>query len=148
MEKIKKISRLTGALLAKKGTAAPSSAPSLLNQQVLDHFPPTQNQPDKIALEKPAVKADENIAEEKPAVAVDQQPSSTNMDFATAAENSVTGRRIAMTLRMAREDHLKLRLFSAHTRKSCQAILSEALERYLVENGDKVPILKMASRSR
>lgn len=139
---------MTGALLAKKGTAAPSPAPLSLNQQVLDHFSRAQNKPDKAAPEKPAVKADENIPEEKPAVAVDQQPLSRKMDFTTAAGNPVAGRRIAMTLRMEREDHLKLRLFSAHTRKSCQVIISEALERYLVENSDKVPILKMASQGR
>lgn len=40
-------------------------------------------------------------------------------------------KRIAMTLRMETADHLKLRLYAAHSRKSCQEIISEALEVYL-----------------
>ncbi|MAU40949.1 MAG: hypothetical protein CMF31_04935 [Kordiimonas sp.] len=41
------------------------------------------------------------------------------------------GKRVAMTLRMESEQHLKLRLFSAHTNKSCQDILTKALDAYL-----------------
>jgi len=52
-----------------------------------------------------------------------------------------------MTLRMEEENHLRLRLYSAHTRKSCQVILSEALDSYLVKNNDKVPLLKIASQN-
>ncbi|WP_417319211.1 hypothetical protein [Emcibacter sp.] len=48
-----------------------------------------------------------------------------------------TAKRIAMTLRMTEEDHLKLRLYSAHTRKSCQEVLTDALDQYLAhETGE------------
>ncbi len=43
-------------------------------------------------------------------------------------------KRIAMTLRMEHDNHLKLRLFAAHSRKSCQEIISEALENYLCKD--------------
>jgi predicted HicB family RNase H-like nuclease len=36
-----------------------------------------------------------------------------------------------MTLRMEHDDHLKLRLYAAHSRNSCQEIISEALNHYL-----------------
>ena len=56
-------------------------------------------------------------------------------DKVTPVENKVTAkRRIAMTLRMGQEEHLKLRLYAAHSRKSCQEIISEALEMYLTED--------------
>lgn len=43
-------------------------------------------------------------------------------------------KRIAMTLRMEQEDHLKLRLYAAHSRQSCQEIISAALDMYLSED--------------
>ena len=48
------------------------------------------------------------------------------------SNSSPAVKRIAMTLRM--EDHLKLRLYAAHTRKSCQEIISEALDSYLAQD--------------
>lgn len=49
-------------------------------------------------------------------------------------QEEMAGKRIAMTLRMEQESHLKLRLHSAHSRKSCQEIISEALDKYLSED--------------
>ena len=46
----------------------------------------------------------------------------------------VSSKRIAMTLRMEQDDHLKLRIYAAHSRKSCQEIISAALEMYLNED--------------
>jgi len=47
-------------------------------------------------------------------------------------------KRIAMTLRMEKDSHLKLRLFSAHSNKSCQEILTEALDAYFQENNQVI----------
>ncbi|WP_138380630.1 hypothetical protein [Luteithermobacter gelatinilyticus] len=44
------------------------------------------------------------------------------------------GKRIAMTLRMDKESHLRLRLYTAHSRKSCQEVLMEALEMYFEQH--------------
>lgn len=45
-----------------------------------------------------------------------------------------SGKRIAMTLRLSHEQHLRLRVFSAHRRLSSQEILAQALDRYIDEN--------------
>lgn len=147
---IKQASRLTGALLAKKGTAAPSPTSLLLNQQVLNHFSLPEIKSDKTESKKSVIKARENTepSTEKQVHSVDGKVLIGKSDITKSSREMSAGRRIAMTLRMEREDHLKLRLFSAHTRKSCQVILSEALELYLGENSDKVPLLKIASQNR
>ena len=139
---IKQVSRLTGALLARKGSAAPSPASLMLNQQA-NRF--------------------QNTAQHKPEPELEQAPiiKQANVDIKAAKSKGVDGKsksikssnkhaahkRIAMTLRMEEEDHLKLRIFSAYTRKSCQAIISEALDLYLGENGDKLAGLKIASQN-
>ncbi len=45
-----------------------------------------------------------------------------------------SGKRIAMTVRLDHEQHLRLRVFSAHKRLSSQQILAQALDRYIDEN--------------
>ena len=62
------------------------------------------------------------------------QKSVTTTEITPTQEKAIKSKRIAMTLRMENEDHLKLRLYAAHSRKSCQEIISEALEMYLSED--------------
>lgn len=47
------------------------------------------------------------------------------------------GERVAMTLRLEHEQHLRLRLYAAHTRKSSQEIMKDALEKYIDDNAPK-----------
>lgn len=51
-----------------------------------------------------------------------------------STKNAAETKRIAMTLRMNGDDHLKLRLFSVYSKRSCQKILTEALGYYLENN--------------
>jgi hypothetical protein len=51
-----------------------------------------------------------------------------------STKNAAETKRIAMTLRMNGDDHLKLRLFSAYSKNSCQKIITEALGYYLENN--------------
>jgi len=74
--------------------------------------------------------------------------SSKNSVPSKSSKDPAVKNRIAMTLRMEAESHLKLRIFSAHTRKSCQEILSEALEFYLEHNSDQIPMQKIAAQTR
>lgn len=45
-----------------------------------------------------------------------------------------SGKRIAMTVRLDHEQHLRLRVFSVHRKQSSQEILALALDRYIDEN--------------
>jgi hypothetical protein len=45
-----------------------------------------------------------------------------------------SGKRIAMTVRLDHEQHLRLRVFSAHKQRSSQEILALALDRYIDEH--------------
>ena len=45
-----------------------------------------------------------------------------------------SGRRIAMTVRLDHEQHLRLRVFSVHQKRSSQEILTLALDKYIDEN--------------
>ena len=45
-----------------------------------------------------------------------------------------SGKRIAMTVRLDHEQHLRLRIFSVHQKRSSQEILALALDKYIDEN--------------
>lgn len=96
---------------------------------------------------KGATKVLETKIEEKPVAKIVEQevkvaPQTTiipRKEVLSVEAAEPAHKRIAMTLRMETADHLKLRLYSAHSRKSCQEIISEALEVYL-DNDEKVCI--------
>ncbi|GEM_PF-2921904 len=172
VKNVKGVSRLTGSLLAKKGNAAPSPASLSMNQAVLNRFPVPEygrststsaggpDSCDKDSLENaidavnkistrqngptPNDKSGENLNISKEAVPDDVASNHGKK----SSGKSVGTKRIAMTLRMAPENHLRLRILSAHTRKSCQAILSEALDLYFMENEEQVPLKEIASQNR
>ncbi|WP_417624130.1 hypothetical protein [Paremcibacter congregatus] len=168
----KQVSRLTGALLARKGAAAPSSATLSLHQPAINRFShvadgaaePTLPDEAKRAPLEHAIETVQEVTNRqnqrstpepvaqvpasrraaptrKRKMAVTQKPK-----FAESEADVARQKRIAMTLRMDEDSHLKLRLFSAHTRKSCQVILSEALELYLDEMGDSLPLESRVSQ--
>lgn len=140
---MKQVSRLTGALLARKGSASPSPESSLMNGSFEDAGVAARElsfrQKEGARRGKQFHKIKENVSEGKVSTGESGPVKSPN--------RPVAKKRIAMTLRMEEENHLKLKLYSAHTRKSCQVILSEALELYLAKNNDKVPLLKIASQN-
>lgn len=158
----KQVSRLTGALLAKKGSAAPSQASLSMNQTVINRFATPEYeaavQVDDNSLLENAIETvrelttrqNKPIYTEKPSIK--EKPikegrlSTRKSKLSKSSKQLAANKRIAMTLRMEEESHLKLRIFSAHTRKSCQVILSEALELYLAENSDRISGQKLASR--
>ncbi len=140
MKNVKQVSRLTGALLARKGAAIPSQIGKTYNEQVINRFSSDKGdiQKDNSSIKEKgldkAVTTKENNLEKNHI-----QKVSFGKKISKKSTDKTVGvnKRIAMTLRMDKESHLELRLFSAHTRKSCQSILSEALELYLAHNKDK-----------
>lgn len=141
MKNVKQVSRLTGSLLAKKGTAIPSQIGKSYNEQVINRFPSENRE----------IQKDNSPVKEKgldkvvtPKAIEDKKNHLQKASFGkknnkkNTLKTAAVKKRIAMTLRMNEESHLNLRLFSAHTRKSCQLILSEALQLYLEQNKDKI----------
>lgn len=162
MSSVKKEARLSGLLLARKGSALPAHTDHRLTIQAFDavHIQSevssssnqefrtetsdhngfveavkeindvTKRQYNKVfsAVEpKSELKVAEKleVSEASPAAKIEK----------TVFENTdQAAKRIAMTLRMDQDDHLKLRLYAAHSRKSCQEIISAALDMYLSED--------------
>ncbi|HPF47345.1 MAG: hypothetical protein KDF58_06530 [Alphaproteobacteria bacterium] len=162
MSSVKKEARLSGLLLARKGTAIPAHTDHRLTIQALN---PVQHHR---ALPHPAedIKAEDTdnsrFVEAVMEINNVKKRQYNNVDFDEDAEpkatkviaranigqhtvqkkndkvpdnrKDVSSKRIAMTLRMEQDDHLKLRIYAAHSRKSCQEIISAALEMYLNED--------------
>ncbi len=156
---VKQVSRLTAGLLARKGSASPLSGALAMNQNEVNRYLPSKqrsgdqnkvhgmlkNIEGSLANETPILKENEPkhpVAQHKGKV------SATKANITKSVKEPVTPKRIAMTVRMEKEIHLKLRIFSARTRKSCQVILSEALDLYLQQNGDNIQMQKIASQNR
>lgn len=169
MSVLKKEARLTAMLLAKKGTAAPAHTDHRLTKQVMDQFEVYSQE--KLSNEfydinalymDEAVNVDddsydlanaineiENInAKQKNKLKIAEIPQynieeevTVKSDEGKNVKKNIAGKRIAMTLRMDQQDHLKLRLYAAHTRKSCQEIISDALGIYLEQKEEKYSII-------
>ena len=174
MSTVKKEARLSGLLLARKGTAQPahtdhkltvqafdplemqqavresfhefeveSSDQSMLVEAVKEINDVTRRQYNNAVKSSGEAKIDKSqeVKVEKKQVVVKKAPVAKTEMKKTAPpvepKKQVASKRIAMTLRMEQDDHLKLRLYAAHSRKSCQEIISAALDMYLSED-DKV----------
>lgn len=154
MSTVKKEARLSGMLLARKGAASPAHTDHKLTVQAMDQFSPKTRTSDLVddksfdkGVNEEWIEAVSEIAEltQKQNNAVVAPPKVIQKKKVEKAEveqppvkNTVkAAKRIAMTLRMEQADHLKLRLYAAHSRKSCQDIISDALEMYLSKE-DKV----------
>lgn len=154
MSTVKKEARLSGMLLARKGDAAPAHTDHKLTIQALDQFSAPNRSTDIIDEHKVNPVASQEWAEavseiaeltQKQSNAVVEPQEVVKQKVVKTTEKRVekeknvakATKRIAMTLRMEQEDHLKLRLYAAHSRKSCQEIISDALDAYLSKD-DKV----------
>ncbi len=149
MSTVKKEARLSGMLLARKGAAQPAHTDHRLNMQAFEqaergfqkvHVKSEKSDSSMLA---EAVKEinkvtkrqyNEVVKEENMKVKPATSRNSTSEWTPSSKKPVGAGKRIAMTLRMEQEEHLKLRLYAAHSRKSCQEIISEALELYLIKD--------------
>ncbi|MFC7049232.1 hypothetical protein [Emcibacter nanhaiensis] len=154
---MKKEARLTGSLLARKGKAIPSPAAPKFSMPAINRFG-HKGQDDTVDEKHVAAEAEDGLANTietvKKLSEVQGRRSGPSDDKTETTGGKIFGRRkvektapkapkaagkrIAMTLRMTEEDHLKLRLYSAHTRKSCQEVLTEALDMYLCNESEHV----------
>lgn len=151
MSSVKKEARLSGMLLARKGTAQPAHTDHRLNMQVMEQYSELEpfnddlveavkeinrvtkkqynsvlNSSDVVSRVESNIKAKKEL-QDKASNVSDQ----FKQNLIPVKQKKLASKKIAMTLRMEMDDHLKLRLYSAHSRKSCQEIITEALEEYL-----------------
>lgn len=120
---MKPIASLSASLLAKKGTASPTAG--LEPKGFISDVP------------KGPRDVGEHARPNEPATSVERAYSSdSSMEDHASTRRSASkrqvgaGKRIAMTLRLEHDQHLKLRLFSAHLKRSSQEVMMDALERY------------------
>jgi hypothetical protein len=123
---------LTGSLIARKGEAAPAISPAFGFQGVFPDPPaaPPQeaSEPQTTSEPQPSPKAVDNAATPKGASQKHSAPKRGAQK--RAAQKRTAQKRAAMTLRLDEARHLRLRLVSAHLRRSCQSVLTEALDAY------------------
>lgn len=117
---MKTMARLTGSLLARKGFAVPARD-GLANDMVLSGGLEARARPDAAP------------SGFRPAAAA--RASAPRAPVASKPAPTPGGKRVAMTLRLDPERHLKLRLLSAHNNVSSQVILTDALDDYLRRHG-------------
>ncbi len=149
MSTVKKEARLSGMLLARKGAAQPAHTDHRLNMQAFEQAEigysqvEVKSERSDSSMLAEAVKEINKVTKRQYNEVVKEEnlkvkPAASNYrstDWTPSNKKPVgAGKRIAMTLRMEQEEHLRLRLYAAHSRKSCQEIISEALEQYLKED--------------
>lgn len=129
---MKRPARLTGALLARKGNAAPAQATSPIYLPFTEAMAEEESGQD-ITLLAEAGAAHPHLAA-LPA-AEGKANGSGNKERGLGGRGTkptdVGGSRAALTLRLDEERHLRLRVFSAHSKRSSQDILTQALDEYL-----------------
>ena len=113
-----KAASLKGALLARKGKAAPTpeTPPKLMRQQ----------EPGKSG---DSANAEASGNAERPAAVRPPAPSSPAAGQAQKA--SASGERIRLSVRLEAETHRRLKLLSAYTQDSIQDILAHAIDAYI-----------------
>lgn len=138
---MKPVARLTGTILARKGFAAPSTG-LLPEPGDLDHIvEPDPNS--SFGQQEHVAKADRSKRQPIQLKTGLSKPSMEASIPAAYAEPAVKkkhkskqnkARRIAMTVRMNKEQHRKLKTFCAHHRKSAQKAIMEAIGSYLARH--------------
>lgn len=140
---MKRAARLTSALLARKGFALPAASTAHLEHMtaaISGNMGDISAQiPELVSgaqLPEPSANGPIKDLEKKLEKAFAPHPSELRVGGfgRRRVPAGETGRRVAMTLRLDPDRHLKLRVLSAHAHQSCQQILTQALDDYLGEH--------------
>ncbi|MDA5192997.1 hypothetical protein [Govanella unica] len=122
---MKSVARLSASLLARKGHAVPAQESATF---ALAHNLP--GDPTPSAPPVSSFSATYARPAPRPVATVIPEPRAAKPE-----KDSAQAPRVAMTLRLDSERHLKLRLLSAHSHLSSQEILTAALDDYLERQG-------------
>ena len=147
---------LSGSLISSKGSATPATrskaASELLAAHKRQHLPQetserpvqahvereVQMTPPKVSARPVAQASEPEITVRQP---IRQKPTVDSADKYKAEQKKLKKDklgRVRMSVRLAPDDHLTLKLLSTHARKSSQFILEEALREYVENHGDEI----------
>ncbi len=140
----KPLAALSSGLLARKGQARPAMRPQayapLSSATPVDDLGwndmGPEPAPPEAGAELPPVRVERAVLHDEVAqLAPDSEPATVNADAAAIASalapRSAARGKAAFTLRLDHGRHLRLRLASAMTRRSSQALLTQALDSFL-----------------
>ena len=145
---MKSLSRLNGGLLARKGTAAPST-----------DLRPEAGSLDRIGEPLPFSRKDDDVtpspAEEKvqsvytgvhsrPRISIRKAMAQKKVAEAAAKKRAENADRVAMTVRMDEDQHVKLKVYCAHMKKSAQEVFLEALDNFIDSHQNDVEMANCA----
>ncbi|RIK95257.1 MAG: hypothetical protein DCC73_02455 [Proteobacteria bacterium] len=130
---MKRPARLTGALLARKGQAAPAQTASPIYYPFAEATEGETPRHDLTQLAEASAARPRFAPPPAAEVKAAKNNGGKSRDFGgrAAGPTDVGGNRAALTLRLDEERHLRLRVFSAHSKRSSQDILTQALDEYL-----------------
>ncbi len=113
-----KAASLKGALLARKGTAAPTpeTPPKLMRHQQPGQSGDSSNAGSGSNTDQPATV---------------RSPAASGSAASQGAKASTSGERIRLSVRLEAETHRRLKLLSAYTQDSIQDILAHAIDAYI-----------------
>ncbi len=121
---------LTSSLIANKGTARPSAAITKPFELISDNRSTASMRRPELTKEAPSPVLSRVVekVEPKPSlVKENHQP----IQLEKLKQDRLG--RVKMSVRMTPDRHLKLKILSAYTRKSAQALITEALDKFMAD---------------
>lgn len=145
---MKPLRRLNSALLARKGTAAPSTDmrpdEGLLDRMVAPlPYSPVSDDAETPTSQGPATPFYSGV-HARPRISI-RNPSKDGQQAKSPAKKSAGNpERVAMTVRMDEDQHIKLKVYCAHAKKSAQEVFLEALDAFMASHRDDVEMADCA----
>lgn len=143
---MKPLSRLNSGLLARKGSAAPSTdlrpeAGSL--DRIVEPLPnsnPSATSTPTAGTGQPFYTG----VHSRPRISI-RKPANDKKSKRPPVKKTASGpERVAMTVRMDEEQHIKLKVYCAHAKKSAQEVFLEALDAFMESHKDDVEMADCA----
>ncbi|OUR75716.1 hypothetical protein A9Q83_17110 [Alphaproteobacteria bacterium 46_93_T64] len=141
-----KASFLSGSLISSKGFASPATRSQPPKDLLAKRRPVQPTAPVSTTTRSPDVMSDISVQESILSRPASRQPklkkptASSLQTFKAESEKlkkDNTGR-VRMSVRMSSDEHLQLKLLAAHSKKSAQCIIEEALSEYVANHGDEI----------
>lgn len=139
---------LSSSLISSKGSAAPVSrsqhpseliASRELVKKDLAPDVPSSKMLNKVAYNQPKPAAERKEASQQKTVS--RKPVASSFKHFEKKSKKLKKDhlgRVRVSVRMSPDDHLALKLLSAHARKSSQVIMEEALHEYIAKHGSEI----------
>lgn len=145
---MKPLRRLNSALLARKGSAAPSTdmrpEEGMLDRMVAPlPYSPVSVEAETPAEHGPATSFYSGV-HARPRISIRNPAKGGNQEKPVAKKSNSTAERVAMTVRMDEDQHIKLKVYCAHAKKSAQEVFLEALDAFIESHQGDVEMVDCA----